>query len=282
MQPSASPTKPDSGVHYDIAPEIFQLLLDRNMNYSCGVYRTKEEDLDTAQIIKMEQIAHFGDLNERDHVLDVGCGWSGPALFFAEKYGCRVTGINLSPVQREHGLRWAKERGLADQISIDVCNVSEMPYAPESFDKILFLESIIHMPDEQRIFHDCYRLLKPGGRIFVQESNYDNGSMAEKYRRDRGYREFDDAFGFTTSMLSGGQMICQMEEAGFLPLHLEEIGLDYVRTLSQWLRNLDRYADEMLRISEENYTMLRRYLMIALWTYRSRHTLCHQITAQKA
>ena len=257
------------------------MLLDKNMNYSSAVYRTKSEDLDTAQIIKMDQIARLTNLREDDHILDVGCGWSGPALYFAENYGCRVTGINLSAVQREHGLDWAKQRGLEDRVSIDVCSVANMVYESESFDKIVFLESIIHMPNKEQIFRDCFRLLKPGGRLFVQESNFDRGSMASKYSFDKGHDEFDLAFGYTTSMLSGGQMISLMEEAGFLPIHLVEIGLDYAITLSQWLRNLDRHQEEMRTISKENCTMLRRYLMIALGTYRSRHTLCHQITLEK-
>ena len=281
MQSTASKTNPNSAVHYDISPEIFKLLLDKNMNYSSGVYRTKSEDLDTAQMIKMDQIARFLNLKADDHILDIGCGWSGPALYFAENYGCKITGINLSPVQRQHGLDWAKQRNLADRISIDVCNVADMAYEPESFDKIMFLESIIHMPNKAQIFRDCFKFLKPGGRLFLQESNYDRGSQADKYRQDKGFDEFDLAFGYTTDMLSGGQMICQMEEAGFIPLFMEEIGLDYAITLSQWLQNLDQHREAMQAISKENYTMLRRYLMIALGTYRTRHTLCHQITLEK-
>ncbi len=281
MQALASESNPDSAVHYDIAPEIFELILDKNMNYSSGVYRTKLESLDTAQELKMDQIAHVTGLTKGGRVLDVGCGWSGPALYFAENYGCDITGINLSKSQREHGLNWAKARNLEDRISIDVCNVANMPYEPESFDQIMFLESIIHMPDKEKIFQDCFKLLKPGGRIFVQESNYDRGSMTEKYRSDAGYKEFDLAFGYTTTMLSGGQMLCLMEEAGFLPLHLEDIGVDYTITLSQWLKNMDHHRDEIMAISKDNFLMLRRYLMLALNTYRTRHTLCHQITAEK-
>lgn len=269
----------DSGVHYDTPPRIFELLLDRNMNYSSGYYPHGNESLDRGQVAKLERIGRSVPLARGDRVLDVGCGWSGPALYYAEHYGCRVTGVTLSTVQREYGLAWAARRGIRDAYRIDVRSVMELPYADGSFDHVMFLESIIHMPEKDVIFARCRKLLRPGGRIFIQESCYDRESMREKYLADRGFEEVNRAFGFTGDMVSGGEMIRRLEEAGFRPLSLENISAHYVRTLSQWLRNLDEHAEEMQAVSRSAYRMLRRYLMLALATYRSGHTVCHCITA---
>ena len=125
-------------------------------------------------------------------------------------------------------------------------------------------------------------MLRPGGRLFVQESNYDRDSQSAKYRGDRGNREVDQAFGYTMDMVSAGRMQMEMEEAGLVPYGLENISRDYVRTLSQWLgKSRYRTPREMRAISERAYLMLRRYLMIALGTYRSGNTVCHMITAEK-
>jgi cyclopropane-fatty-acyl-phospholipid synthase len=271
----------DSGVHYDTPPRVFELLLDRNMNYSSGVYPKGDEDLDAAQLVKMGKVAHWLDLKPGARLLDVGCGWFGPALHMAEHYGAHVTGVTLSPVQREYGLAWASRRGFGQAVQIDVADVLAMPYPPGSFDAIMFLESIIHMPPKRRIFEACCTLLRPGGRLFVQESNYDRDSQNAKYRGDRGNREVDQAFGYTMDMVSAGRMQMEMEEAGLVPFALENISRDYVRTLSQWLQNLDGHADEMRAVSPRAYLMLRRYLMIALATYRAGNTVCHMITAEK-
>jgi cyclopropane-fatty-acyl-phospholipid synthase len=166
-------------------------------------------------------------------------------------------------------------------VRIDVADVLAMPYADASFDAIMFLESIIHMPQKRPIFEACCRLLRPGGRLFVQESNYDRDSQGDKYRGDRGNREVDQAFGYTMDMVSAGRMQVEMEETGLVPFGVENISRDYVRTLSQWLGNLDRHAAEMRTISDRAYLMLRRYLMIALATYRAGNTVCHMITAEK-
>jgi cyclopropane-fatty-acyl-phospholipid synthase len=271
----------DSGVHYDTPPRIFELLLDPNMNYSSGVYPHGDEDLDRAQLAKMAKVATWLDLKPGMRLLDVGCGWFGPALYLAETYGVRVTGVTLSAVQREYGLAWAERRGLRDAVEIDVCSVLAMPYPAASFDAIMFLESIIHMPPKRQIFELCHRVLRPSGRIFIQESDYDRDSARDKYRGERGFQEVDQAFGYTADMVSAGRMLIELEEAGLVPYGLENISRDYVRTLSQWLGNLDAHAGEMRALSDRAYRMLRRYLMIALATYRSGRTVCHMITAEK-
>ena len=278
---TASPPAGDSGVHYDTPPRIFELLLDRNMNYSSGYYPGGDESLDAGQVAKLEYIGRSLGLTRGDRLLDVGCGWSGPALYYAEHHGCRVTGVTLSATQRDYGMAWAARRGIGEAYRIDVRSVMDLPYPDDSFDHVIFLESIIHMPEKDAIFERCLKLLRPGGRILVQESCYDRESMRGRYLSDRGFEEVNRAFGFTGDMVSGGEMIRRLEEAGFHPLGLENVSRHYVRTLSQWLRNLDQHADEMQAVSRSAYRMLRRYLMMALATYRSGHTLCHIVTATR-
>jgi cyclopropane-fatty-acyl-phospholipid synthase len=271
----------DSRVHYDVPPGVFELLLDRNMNYSSGYYPSRDETLDAAQEAKMSHIARYIELQANQRVLDLGCGWCGPALYFAEHYQCHVTGVTLSPVQRDYGLAWAARRGLRERLSVNLLNVLDLPYPDASFDHILFLESIIHMPDKAAIFERCWRLLRPGGRVFIQESNYDSASMRSSYLSDRGYDEVNRAFGGTGAMVSAGEMLKLLEDARLVPQWVEDISLHYVRTLGQWLSNLDCHADAMRVISKSDYIMLRRYLMIALATYRAGGTVCHMITARK-
>jgi cyclopropane-fatty-acyl-phospholipid synthase len=272
---------PNSGVHYDLPAGVFELLLDRNMNYSSGWYARGDEDLDTAQLAKMARIAHYAGLATGSRVLDLGCGWCGPALHFAEEYGCHVTGVTLSSVQREYALGWAARRGLSDRLVVDRRSVLDLPYANGAFDQVLFLESIIHMPEKAAIFARCMQLLRPGGRIFIQESNYDRASMRERYLASRGFAEVHQAFGYTSHMVSVGEMLMLLEEAGFVPEWVEDISSHYVRTLGQWLANLDSHAGPMRALSARGYNMLRRYLMIALATYRAGGTVCHMITARK-
>lgn len=278
---SVQPLVRDSSVHYDNQPSLFELFLDTNLNYSCGYYLTGNEDLDVAQRIKMDRIAEELSMRPGDHILDLGCGWSGPAVYFAKEKGCRVTGITLSPVQQAYGVQRAQQHDVKDQVQIEVRSVLDLPYANNSVDHILFLESIIHMPQKAEIFRRCYELLKPGGMIFIQESHYDRAGMRQKYLSDRGAQEVNKAFGFTNNMVTGGEMLSLLEDANLLPIQLENVSNHYVITLSQWLDRIDAASDRMRSISTSAYWMLRRYLMIALGTYRSGGTVCYRITASK-
>jgi cyclopropane-fatty-acyl-phospholipid synthase len=272
----------DSRIHYDTDPRVFELMLDRNMNYSSGYYLSGDEDLDAAQINKMNKIAAICGMKPGNRLLDIGCGWSGPLMYFAEHYGCEATGLTVSEVQRDFAIQAAKRRGLAQRVRIDVCDVLDASFAEESFDQVIFLESIIHMHDKHKIFAFCHRILKPGGFLFVQESCYDKNSLTGKYRNDRGFRAVDQAFGDTGAMVSGGEMLRLMEEAGLLPVYLENISTHYRKTLSQWAQNLDLHASELKRAAGDFFIEFRRYIMLAIATYRAENTVCHMMAAQKS
>jgi cyclopropane-fatty-acyl-phospholipid synthase len=256
-------------------------MLDRHMVYSCGYYLTGDEDLDRAQIQKMDKIAAICGMKEGHRVLDIGCGWGGPLILLASRHGCAATGLTLSDVQRRWVESAVKGRELQDRVEIHVSDAHETDLPRESFDHVILLESIIHIADKARLFDRCRELLRPGGMVLVQESCYDRSSREERYRGDRGFQEVDRAFGYSGALVSGGEMLRLLEEAGLLPVFCENISTHYQRTLSQWAENLDRNRDEMERLAPEFLPLLRRYLMLALTSYRSGRTVCHMLAAQK-
>ncbi len=272
----------ETQVHYDTDPRVFELMLDRNMNYSSGYYPNGDEDLDSAQIFKMEKIAAICGMKPGTRLLDIGCGWSGPLLYFAEQYACDAYGLTVSKVQRDWAIGAAKQRGLEQRVHIDLCDGLDCSVEQQSFDHIIFLESIIHMHEKDKIFALCHKLLKPGGILFVQESCYDKNSLTGKYRNDRGFQAVDQAFGYTGSMVSGGEMLRLMEEAGFKPVYLENISAHYQKTLSQWARNLDLHQTELKKAAGHFFVEFRRYIMLAIATYGAEKTLCHMMAAQKS
>lgn len=272
----------DSGHHYDTNPRLFELLLDKNLNYSSGIYLTGDEDLDQAQINKMDRTAAICGFQAGDRLLDMGCGWSGPALYFAGHYDMHVTGLTLSDVQRDHAMARAEKLGLADRVDIQVCNVLDADFPAESFHHVVFYESIIHMWEKLQLFQFAHKVLKPSGMLFVQESNYDRNSNTDKFRADAGARLVDQVFGDTMTMVSGGEMMRLMEEAGFLACYTENISNHYKRTLEQWGDRIDQHYDEMKAAAGEFFGDFRKYIMMALETYRIEQTICHMTAAQKS
>src|SRR5260370_32616047 len=85
--------------HYDQAPELFGLFLDRRMKYTSGLYGDAMESLDEAQDAKLRFVGGLLRLRGGERVLDVGSGWGSMVLFLAAELGCEGVGVTPSPRQ---------------------------------------------------------------------------------------------------------------------------------------------------------------------------------------
>ncbi len=90
--------------HYNIGNDLYELMLDKLMIYTCAFWESAD-NLDDAQIAKLDRVCKKLYLKPGMTVLDIGCGWGGFAKYAAENYGVKVTGITLA----EEQLRVAKE-----------------------------------------------------------------------------------------------------------------------------------------------------------------------------
>jgi tocopherol O-methyltransferase len=157
---------------YDASSGLWEGIWGEHMHHGYyGEDGKKKLDRRQAQIDLIEEVLRWsGDYpnNQPQNILDVGCGIGGSSLYLAEKFGATVTGITLSPVQANRAKERARATGLQDKTDFQVANAQSMPFADNSFDLLWSLESGEHMPDKQQFLQECYRVLKPGGKlIFV-------------------------------------------------------------------------------------------------------------------
>ncbi len=101
--------------HYNLSQRLYALFLDSDWQYSCAYFRTGDEDLDTAQRQKLRHIAAKLLIRPGMRVLDIGCGWGGLALYLADRFGARVTGITVSDEQLGVAQARAGEARLAER-----------------------------------------------------------------------------------------------------------------------------------------------------------------------
>lgn len=148
--------------HYDVGNEFYGLWLDHNMQYSCAYFATGLEDLDTAQLQKMEHICRKLRLKPGERLLDIGCGWGGLARYAAKRYGAHVLGVTLSEQQMLYANREAARMGLNERASVKLQDYRDL--AGESFDKIVSVGMFEHVgrANLPEYFGQAYRLLKPG------------------------------------------------------------------------------------------------------------------------
>ena len=108
-----------SPYHYDLGNELFALMLDETMTYSCALFERPDESLADAQLRKLRRVCEKLELGPGDHVLEIGCGWGSFALVAAGEFGARVTGLTLS--RRAGAARAARASptaGLDDRVEI--------------------------------------------------------------------------------------------------------------------------------------------------------------------
>ncbi|WP_316528314.1 SAM-dependent methyltransferase [Kitasatospora brasiliensis] len=102
-------------------------------------------------------------------LLDVGCGVGAPAVRIARRTGAEVTGIAVSREQIARADELAHTAGLRGQVSFRQADAMDLPYADASFDAVLAIESMPHMPDRGRVLREMRRVLRPGGRVVLTD-----------------------------------------------------------------------------------------------------------------
>jgi cyclopropane fatty-acyl-phospholipid synthase-like methyltransferase len=102
-------------------------------------------------------------------VLDLGCGSGRPAVRLAEAAQAEVVGITVSSAQLEIAQKRAHDEGLADRVQFSFVDAMSMAFEDESFDAVLAIESLEHMPDQAHVLRSVACILRPGGRLVVAQ-----------------------------------------------------------------------------------------------------------------
>lgn len=157
---------------YDASSDLWEEVWGEHMHHGYyGEDGTKKLNRRQAQIDLIEEVLSWAGeftTNRPQNILDAGCGIGGSSLYLAEKFGARVTGVTLSPVQANRAKERARAAGLSTKTDFQVANAQKMPFPDNSFDLVWSLESGEHMPNKEQFLQECYRVLKPDGKlIFV-------------------------------------------------------------------------------------------------------------------
>jgi tocopherol O-methyltransferase len=116
-----------------------------------------------------EILADKAGITASDHVLDAGCGIGGSSVFLAKRYGCKVTGITITPRQIPLATAFAEREGVGDR-----CRFVEMDYQATAFPDEHFtvfwgLESLCYAQSKKQLIGEAYRVLRPRGRMIAAD-----------------------------------------------------------------------------------------------------------------
>jgi cyclopropane-fatty-acyl-phospholipid synthase len=231
--------------HYDLSNELFQIFLDDSMTYSSAVFPSESSTLDEGQLEKLDGICRKLDLDEGDHILEIGSGWGSFAMHAASQYGCRVTTLTLSEEQQTLARQRIREAGLENRIDVQLRDYRAMT---GQFDHIVSIEMFeaVGFRYYGAFFGACERLLKPHGRMFLQSITIPDQRF-DTYRRDF---DWTRKYIFPGSLLASIQGIADaLKRRTTLRIDsMTDIGPDYARTLRMWRERFLGRVEEVRRL----------------------------------
>ena len=115
------------------------------------------------------EVAALADLVATDLVLDVGCGMGGTARHLAERYGCRVVGLDITEEYITVGQKLNEMVGLADWVDLHHGSALEMPFGDDQFDVVWTEHVQMNIVDKDSFYTEIARVLKPGGRLLFHD-----------------------------------------------------------------------------------------------------------------
>jgi cyclopropane-fatty-acyl-phospholipid synthase len=254
--------------HYDTGNELFSLMLDKWMNYSCAYWR-KARNLDEAQESKMDLICRKLQLQPGMRVLDIGCGWGGLAAYMAQKYQVTVVGITVSNQQQDLASR--RCQGLPVDIRL-------MDYRDlnETFDRIVSVGMFEHVgAGRYRTFMGIVNQCLADQGLFLLHTIAGNRSV-------RWSDPWISKYIFPNSMLPSSRQISAAAEKLLILEDWHSFGPDYDPTLMAWYNNFVENWDKIQHVYDSRFfRMWTYYLLACAGSFRSRRNQLWQIVFSK-
>jgi cyclopropane-fatty-acyl-phospholipid synthase len=245
--------------HYDLSNEFFTLFLDPTMAYSSAIYTPTTRTLEEASTNKFRHVCQRLQLTPQDHLLEIGTGWGGLAIHAARHFGCRVTTTTLSAEQARHAREWIAREGLSERITVLERDYRELE---GQYDKLVSIEMIEAVGPQyyQDYFARVSSLLKPTGLALIQSITISD----QRYAASLGDTDFIKRYIFP-----GGQLPSNAVIAGHVAgatdmqmIGLEDITLDYARTLHAWRDNFQAALPEVRQLGfNETFIRMWRYYL---------------------
>ncbi len=250
--------------HYDVSNEFYKLFLDGNLQYSCAYFEKGDEDIDTAQVQKMDYICKKLYLKKGEKLLDIGAGWGGLIIYAAKNYGVYSMGITLSKNQYEYAKEWIKREGLEDRCKIELMDYRDLDES-ERFDKIVSVGMFEHVGEKNYPLYmkHAYNLLKEGG-LFLN-----HGITLNKRDFGKPRSEFIQKYVFPDGELLPISLISVFsEDAGFEIRDVEDLREHYAKTTALWVKNLEENEDKCIKeAGKERYRVWRLYLAASSYQF---------------
>jgi cyclopropane-fatty-acyl-phospholipid synthase len=225
------------------------------MSYSCAMFDDPRATLLEASLAKLQRVCEKLQLHADDHVLEIGSGWGGFAMYAAQRYGCRVTTTTISREQHAYATRRIREADLQDRVTVLLADYRDRDQlggggTDGPYSKLVSIEMIeaVGWRDFDTYFRRCSELVRGDGAMLLQAIVIDDRA----YEVEKAGRSFINTYIFPGGCLPSleviGRSVARVTD--FRPVHLEDITAHYATTLQRWR---ERFLAAGERVAELGY-----------------------------
>ena len=254
--------------HYDVGNDLYKLMLDKRMNYSCA-YWPGAKTLDQAQEQKLDLICKKMKLKEGMKIADIGCGWGAFVKYAAEKYKVKSVGVTISKEQA----KLAKESCRDLPVEIKLMDYRDLT---GEFDAIISIGMFEHVgyKNYREYMKKIYDLLPEGGYFLLHTIGSPTSSNIGEV--------FLDKYIFPHGMLPSIKQIAEASEGLFIIEDLHNLGVNYDKTLMEWIKNFNKNWNKIKdKYDQRFFRMWNYYLASVTGSFRSRDSQLWQIVLTK-
>jgi cyclopropane-fatty-acyl-phospholipid synthase len=254
--------------HYDLGNDLFQTMLDKRLNYSCGYWKDARS-LDEAQETKLELVCRKLCLQPGMTVLDIGCGFGAFAKYAAEKYKVKVLGVTVSKQQVELGTQLCK--GLPVELRLQ-----DYREVTGKYDRVISIGMFEHVGyrNYRNYMETADRRLKDDGVAFIHTIG---GNISTTQ-----VEPWINNYIFPSGMFPSISQIGRAMEGLFIMEDWHNFGEDYDKTLMAWYSNFNKAWPALKdKYDERFYRMWKYFLLSCAGGFRSRSMQLWQLVMTK-
>ncbi|WP_373236429.1 class I SAM-dependent methyltransferase [Cohaesibacter celericrescens] len=246
--------------HYDVSNDFYKLFLDPQRLYSCAYFTDWNNDLEQAQLDKIDMICRKLRLKPDERFLDIGCGWGALIIHAATHYGVKAHGVTLSQEQYDHVSKKVTELGLSDKITVEL---KDYTLLDGPFDKISSIGMMEHIGQDNLDIY-CGTV----NRLLVDKGLFLNHAISRKAKKQkRKFSSRPEQRALQKYIFPGGELIdlgetiAKFEHHKFEIMDVEGWREHYQLTTKFWLERLEANKDEAIKlVGEEVYRIWVAYL----------------------
>ncbi len=239
--------------HYDLNDRLYDLFLDADRQYSCAYFTDPANSLERAQADKKAHIAAKLALKPGQHVLDIGCGWGGMALYLSAVADVDVLGITLSEEQLKVARERAAEAGVSDRVKFELIDYRQLE---GQFDRIVSVGMFEHVgPRHYReFFYKTRNLLTEDGVMLLHTI----GRMGVPGVTDPFTAKYIFPGGYNPSL---SEIVEASEPAQMIVTDVETLRLHYAYTLDVWYERTNAARDAIIALYDERFFRLWQFYL---------------------